>query len=184
MAVRGRIARPSDDRPAPRVALLLCDGRDDDAHLPYRRNVSSLVALKQALYVREQLPDSTVYVLYKDMQTPGLHEYFYRRVQEDAGILFLRGDVRQANEDAGGSVAIEVDDTVLGGAMRLVADLLVVSSDMVPATLEAPQTGLLNLRYLQGKELPTSDFGFAESHFICFPYETRRTGIYAAGSVR
>jgi len=26
--------------------------------------------------------------------------------------------------------------------------------------------------------------GFTDSHFICFPYETRRTGIYSAGCVR
>ena len=26
--------------------------------------------------------------------------------------------------------------------------------------------------------------GFTDSHFICFPYETRRTGIYTAGPVR
>lgn len=27
-------------------------------------------------------------------------------------------------------------------------------------------------------------YNFSDSHFICFPYETRRTGIYAAGSLR
>ena len=26
--------------------------------------------------------------------------------------------------------------------------------------------------------------GYADSHFICFPYETRRTGVYACGGVR
>lgn len=184
MAARGSIVRPSDRRAPRRVALLLCDGRGDVAHLPYRRNVSSLVALKQALYVREQVPDSTVYVLYKDMQTPGQHEYFYRRVQENPGILFSCGDVRRVSEDASASVMIEVDDTVIGGSMRLAVDLLVVSADMVPTTRDPAHDGVINLRYLQGKELPTTTFGFADSHFICFPYETRRTGIYAAGSVR
>jgi quinone-modifying oxidoreductase subunit QmoB len=184
MAARGTIARPSDGRPARRVALLLCDGRGDDIHLPYRRNVSSLVALKQALYIREQQPDSTVYVLYKDMQTPGQNEYFYRRVQEDPGILFSRGEIRSVTEDASQTLQIEVDDTVVGGRIRVPVDLLVVSADMVPVTLNPPSTGTLNLRYLQGKDLPTTTFGFAESHFLCFPYETRRTGIYSAGSVR
>ena len=32
--------------------------------------------------------------------------------------------------------------------------------------------------------MPQFKYGFADSHFICFPYETRRTGIYAAGPVR
>jgi quinone-modifying oxidoreductase subunit QmoB len=42
----------------------------------------------------------------------------------------------------------------------------------------------LNLSYRQGTDLPTLKYGYPDSHYICFPYETRRTGIYAAGSVR
>ena len=44
-------------------------------------------------------------------------------------------------------------------------------------------TEILNLTYRQGPDLPTLKYGFPDSHFICFPYETRRTGIYAAGTV-
>jgi len=47
-----------------------------------------------------------------------------------------------------------------------------------------PEAGILNLTYRQGTDLPTLKYGFPDSHFICFPYETRRTGIYAAGCVR
>ncbi|MBU0985265.1 MAG: FAD-dependent oxidoreductase [candidate division Zixibacteria bacterium] len=43
---------------------------------------------------------------------------------------------------------------------------------------------ILNLSYRQGTDLPTLKYGFPDSHFICFPYETQRTGIYAAGAVR
>ncbi len=43
---------------------------------------------------------------------------------------------------------------------------------------------IINLTYRQGTDLPTLKYGFPDSHFICFPYETRRTGIYAAGAVR
>ncbi|MCK5126975.1 MAG: hydrogenase iron-sulfur subunit [candidate division Zixibacteria bacterium] len=45
-------------------------------------------------------------------------------------------------------------------------------------------TEILNLNYRQGPDLPSLQYGFPDSHFICFPYETRRTGIYTAGSVR
>jgi len=45
-------------------------------------------------------------------------------------------------------------------------------------------TEILNLQYRQGPDLPSFKYDFPDSHFICFPYETRRTGIYAAGSVR
>jgi len=43
---------------------------------------------------------------------------------------------------------------------------------------------ILNLRYRQGPELPTLKYGFPDSNYICFPYESRRLGIYAAGAVR
>jgi len=44
--------------------------------------------------------------------------------------------------------------------------------------------GILNLGYRLGTDLPNLKYGFPDSHYICFPYETRRTGIYAAGTVR
>jgi quinone-modifying oxidoreductase subunit QmoB len=43
---------------------------------------------------------------------------------------------------------------------------------------------ILNLEYRRGGELPHLNYGFPDSHYICFPYETQRTGIYAAGAVR
>ena len=45
-------------------------------------------------------------------------------------------------------------------------------------------TEILNLDYRQGPDLPVLQGGFPDSKFICFPYETLRTGIYAAGAVR
>jgi len=45
-------------------------------------------------------------------------------------------------------------------------------------------TAILNLTYRQGPDLPVLKYGFPDSHYICFPYETQRTGIYAAGAMR
>lgn len=50
--------------------------------------------------------------------------------------------------------------------------------------VEVTVDSILNLDYRQGTDLPHLKQGFTDSHFICFPYETRRTGIYAAGPVR
>jgi quinone-modifying oxidoreductase subunit QmoB len=45
---------------------------------------------------------------------------------------------------------------------------------------------ILHLDYRQGPEIPGLDeaYGFADSNYICFQYETLRSGIYTAGSVR
>ncbi|MCF6199548.1 MAG: hydrogenase iron-sulfur subunit, partial [Hyphomicrobiaceae bacterium] len=47
-----------------------------------------------------------------------------------------------------------------------------------------PGGPILNLQYRQGPHVPVLANGFADSHYICFPYETRRSGIYTAGPVR
>jgi quinone-modifying oxidoreductase subunit QmoB len=47
-----------------------------------------------------------------------------------------------------------------------------------------PGGSLLNLQYVQGPHIPILADGFSDSHYICFPYETRRTGIYTCGPVR
>jgi heterodisulfide reductase subunit A-like polyferredoxin len=54
----------------------------------------------------------------------------------------------------------------------------------VEALASHEDTEILGLDYRQGPDLPTLTQGYPDSHFICFPYETRRTGIYAAGAVR
>jgi len=52
------------------------------------------------------------------------------------------------------------------------------------ASCAEPGAKILNLTYRQGTDLPTLKYGYPDSHFICFPYETRRSAIYAAGAVR
>jgi len=71
----------------------------------------------------------------------------------------------------------------MGGDIELRVDLLVLSAGMVPTTAKEP---IINVKYRQGPAFPDLALfdGFADSNYICFPYETRRTGIYAAGPVR
>ncbi len=58
------------------------------------------------------------------------------------------------------------------------------ATEMVASLAQYEGTEILNLTYRQGPDLPVLSYGFPDSHYICFPYETRRTGIYAAGTVR
>jgi quinone-modifying oxidoreductase subunit QmoB len=188
-----------------RVAFIQCAGSRDEAHLPYCSTHCCSTTLKQALYVREQNPESKVYVFYKDMRTPGRAEDFYRRVQDDEGVFLARGEVARV-EPAGEAVTVEVTGSSLGERIEVEVDLVVLATGLVPSTRTGdaafddaaarpaagaspeaavrPPALALRLDYRQGPELPNLKYGFPDSHFICFPYETRRTGIYAAGTVR
>jgi len=207
LAKKGKITRPSDGKEVKNVAFIQCAGSRDEKYLPYCSTVCCMTSLKQALYLREQSQDTSVYIFYKDMRTMGLYEHFYIQAQEDEGIFLTKGEVVSVEPIAGDNLNVIVENTLLGENISLEVDLLILAVGMVPATAieklikekpsvdkseEQPtvpqdviiKSDILNLEYRQGPELPTLKYGFPDSHFICFPYETRRTGIYTAGCVR
>ena len=161
-----------------KILFIQCAGSRDPDHLPYCSNYCCGSTLKQAALVREQNPNSEVYIIYRDMRMPGLREEFYKSVQKDDGIMMTRGDVTEVVPDDTG-VRVSVKDTLIDELIAIDVDMLVLATGMVPAGTED-----LNLAYRLGKGLPELKYEFPDSHFICFPYESRRTGIYAAGSLR
>jgi len=184
MAREGKIVRPSDGREAKRVAFVFCAGSRDEAHLPYCSSFCCGVAMKQALYVKEQYPDAEVYLIYQEIRTTGQMEEFYRRVQNEGG-MFVKGKVSGVRVESDRTLSVEVAEALLGGGATVLGglDLVVLVTGIVPTTAQE-NGGILHLEYRQGPELPTHKYGFPDSHYICFPYETRRTGIYTAGTVR
>jgi quinone-modifying oxidoreductase subunit QmoB len=161
-----------------RVLFILCAGSRDASHLPYCSSYCCGAALKQALYVREKNPQSEVYIVYRDIRTTGFQEEFYRMVQSDDAIFMTRGRIDRVT-DTGDIVEVTVSESLLDEKITIAADMVVLATGMVPNT-----TADLHLQYRLGKDLPRIEYDFSDSHFICFPYETRRTGIYAAGTVR
>jgi len=179
MAAAGRIVR-KDGKPAASVAFIQCAGSRDANHLPYCSSFCCTVSLKQAGYVRAAGDDRKAYIIYRDMITPGQYENFYRATQNDPGIFLTKGDVAGVHENPDKSVTVDVDNTLLGEKIALTVDLVVLAIGIVPSTQDDP---VLNLHYRQGPALPDQKYGFPDSHFICFPYETQRTGIFTAGAV-
>ncbi len=176
MAKNGRV-------PA-RVAFVQSPGaKENDKDFPYANSVVSMVALKQANYVVEDNPaDGRAYILYQHMRTPGNAELFYKAMQNKDGIFLTKAAVTKVSA-CGGGLCVEAEDTLLGEALQLEVDMVVLGAGMVPTTAEKP---VINLAYRQGPAFLDLDLfdGYADSHFICFPYETRRTGVYACGGVR
>ncbi len=218
MIASGAIKRPSDGKAPRRIAFIQCAGSRDKDHLPYCSGVCCRASIKHALVAREMDPEAEVYILYKDIRTPGQYEDFYRRAQEDSRIYFTKAEVTGV-DTSDGTLVVRAEQSLLGGDIEVEADLVVLATGMVPraadgeairryndakkviakgengAQLEAAKktveelqhvegTAILNLGYRQGPDLPALKYDFPDSHFICFPYETRRTGIYTAGCVR
>ena len=175
MAKEGKISGDLES-----VVFVQCAGSRDDDHLPYCSNVCCGASLKHVTYLKEMNPEIATYVIYKDIRAPGHYEEVYKKVQK-LGTLFVKGEVQDVDEGDEGKLNVMATDALLGEDLFIEADLVVLATGLVPTTLDAE---LLHLEYRQGPELPQRDYGFPNSHFICFPYETQRTGIYAAGAVR
>src|SRR6056297_267784 len=152
-------------------------------HFSYSNEITSLNALKQAKYVRDYLPQSISFILYEHMIVPGINERYYQSVQDDPGIMMTKGEVKSVTGGSNDNLIVTVENTLLGEDIEIEADLVVMPTGIVPTTAHDP---VIQLNYRQGLSLPELNLfdGFADSNYICFPYETRRTGIYAAGSVR
>lgn len=204
-----KVTRPGDGQPVKSMAFLQCAGSRDSKYLPYCSTVCCLASLKQALQVKGENPDAHVYVVYKEMRTPGQAEDLYRKAQEE-GIIFIRTQDPEVKVN-GNIVSVETLDELLGETVVIGdLDMVVLATGMVPVTafgkdisqeekaqgteskkdeLEVPsdvirRSHILSLEYRQGPEAPALKYDFPDSHFICFPYESRRTGIYIAGCVR
>jgi quinone-modifying oxidoreductase subunit QmoB len=178
MAKEGKIVKPSDGKVPEQILFIQCAGSRDENHLAYCSNYCCSTSLKQAQYIREFNKDTAVFVVYKDIRTPGKFEEFYKKAQNDDQIFLTKGEIESVNTE-GSKIQVEVNKTLLGDDILLEVDMVVLAVGMTPNNTED-----LNLKYRLGKGLPELKYDFADSHFICFPYETRRTGIYAAGSLR
>jgi quinone-modifying oxidoreductase, subunit QmoB len=202
----GSVTRPSNGEPVNSAAFILCAGSRDPDHLPYCSAACCVESLKQAKYFKDANPQTPVYIFYKDMRAAGNYELLYKQLQKD-GVFFVRGTVSGVDDDGAGNLVVMADDVLTGSPiMSESIELVVLATGMVPTSAlgepykaQAPKEGeesapvpsdtilvsnLLNLDYRQGPEIPALKYGFPDSHFICFPYESRRTGIYPAGSVR
>jgi quinone-modifying oxidoreductase, subunit QmoB len=182
MAAKGKIIR-SDGKAAKSVVFIQSPGKgEDDSDFDYAGSVTSLVTLKQAKYVREDYNDGKAYIFYQHMRTPGLTENFYKSIQQDEGIFMTKGEVINVSKNGDGMI-VEADNTLLGEKVKVKTDMVVLATGMVPATVDDP---VVNMAYRQGPAFRDIDLfkGYCDSNFICFPYETQRTGIYAAGAIR
>ena len=209
------IKRPSDSKTVKVVAFVQNVGQNstEEGQLPYHSGIGDLIAIKQAMYLKELNGDCETTILFDNLRTPGAPgEDFYRAAQEKM-ITFSKGLVTEVVP--GATLEVKFKDLILNSDTSMQCDLVVLDVGMMPnsgpdpyavpiedeeaegeasevaeekaaevSVAEISVESILNLDYRQGTDLPHLKHGFTDSHFICFPYETRRTGIYAAGPLR
>ncbi len=151
-------------------------------HLGYSNSVSSVAALRLANAVCDADEGAQVFILYKHMVVQGLLERYYKHAQDRLGIMMTKADVTSIVQN-GEALKVSCANTLLGMDFDIDVDAVVLPTGIVPTTAKE---AIVQFDYRQGPDFPDLDLfdGFTDSNYICFPYETRRTGVYAAGCVR
>ncbi len=114
------------------IGIVHCVGsRDEKVGNLYCSKLCCVTAVKQAIEIREQLPESGVFCFYMDMRMGGaLYEELYREAQEKWGVNFIRGKVSEASENINGKIVIKVEDTLAGRPLKMEIDMLVLMAGM------------------------------------------------------
>jgi len=131
----GRIVRPSDGKEAKNIAFIQCAGSRDENHLRHCSRICCMASLKHTQFLREAYGDgarSTIY--YIDIRVIDRFEDFYRKVQADGTVKFVKSKPASIEEDRKtGDVVLHGVDTE--GYHRYAArhDLAVLAIGMEPS---------------------------------------------------
>ena len=139
---KGKILRPSDGKPVESAAFVQCAGSRDVNHLGYCSGICCLASLKETTYLRQQNPNSKVYLFYIDLRTPGTYEMFSRRVQGDPNVQVMKGKVAKIVEDpATQDLLVEAEDILSAEKIQLRVDLVVLATGMVSSLSQGKPEG-------------------------------------------
>ncbi len=138
----------------------------------YCSKVCCPTALKNAMLIKEANPDAQVFVLYRDIVTPGTKYEDYYGKARGTGITFIKHSPERQPVLENGSV--RVYDELLGEELILPYDLVVLSTPMVAHN---------DSRDLAQKlKVPVDENGFfIEAHVKLRPVDFAKDGIYVCG---
>ena len=164
----GQLIRPSDGQEAKNIAFIQCAGSRDENHLRHCSRICCMVSLKQSTYLREQFgEDGKATIYYIDIRAIDRFEDFYRRVQNDDNIHFIKSKVAKIteNHDNGNPILHGVNTE---GYQRYAHehDLVVLAIGMEPSVVR--------------DQFPV-DVNLNEDGFIVSDESQEPQGIFAAG---
>jgi len=142
-----------------RIGFIHCVGsRDEKVGNVYCSKVCCVTAVKQAIEVKEKLPETDIYCFYMDMRMYGMHfEAMYKQAQEQYAINFIRGRLSEACENMDGSILLKAEDTLSGRPLKMSVDLLVLMLGFVPSEGTRAIGNMLGLQFGVNRFFKTAD---------------------------
>lgn len=155
------------------VVMIQCVGSREEPR-NYCSRVCCPSALKHAFYLREKNPSVRVYILYRDMMTPGFLESHFTEARR-AGVVFIhyrreeKPQIRLEND----SVLVTVHEPVLNLDVQVSADLVVLAAGIAPCVPRELASAV---------GLETDEDGFIRPMNSKWrPVDTLKEGVFACG---
>jgi heterodisulfide reductase subunit A-like polyferredoxin len=134
------------------------------------------MAIKDAMFYKEKVPDGQVYILFKDIRTYGFKEEYYENASA-AGIRFIRYDddnMPKLELTDSGNLKMIVHDFTTGEELELDPDLCVLSAGIHPDKSNGQLSEMLKV------PLNTDGF-FLEAHMKLRPVDFYTEGVFLCG---
>jgi heterodisulfide reductase subunit A len=155
------------------VAMIQCVGSREEPR-NYCSRVCCASALKNALFLKKGNPDIDVTIFYRDLMSYGFMETYYTQARR-AGVVFIPYSVESKPR-----MILENDrpiltgiDPVLQRAVKVEADLLVLSTGIIPGNSR-------QLAETFGVEIDEDGF-FQEAESKWRPVEAAKRGVFVCG---
>jgi heterodisulfide reductase subunit A len=171
------VVRPSNGEAPKKIAFVQCVGsRDRQIGNEYCSKVCCGIASKQAIELRQQLPDSKVFIFYIDMRMYGYWENeIYWPAQEKYKVNYIKGVISEVLPK-GDQLLVRGEDTTMSRPMEVTMDMIVLSVGMEPSAGTRAIAQLLGIQ--QNK------YGFIEAGGAggLDPVATSKAGVFVAGA--
>ena len=174
--ITGHQISPLDKDPDS-IVMILCVGPAEK----YCARICCTVAIKNALAIKQQKPDTQVTIIYKDIRTYGFKERLYTEAREQ-GVTFIRYDkdhkpdvkVSQTSNSNEDSLTVLAWDKSLRRTIEIHPDLVVLSMPVIPN----PDNKDLSNHF---KVSIDNEGFFMEAHVKLRPIDFATEGIFMAG---
>jgi heterodisulfide reductase subunit A len=157
-----------------RFVFITCAGARN-AERPYCSKICCMVAIKDAILIKEERPDATVHVLYRDLMCNGVENEELLRRAKELGVRFISysKDEPPIVEDK----VVRVTADVMGRDFEIPFDNVILATPLVP------DDGAPELSRLLKVPLDADRF-FLEAHVKLRPVDFSSDGVYVAGTAR
>ncbi|MBI3363086.1 MAG: CoB--CoM heterodisulfide reductase iron-sulfur subunit A family protein [Chloroflexi bacterium] len=176
MLKENKFVTPSKGTPPQRVCFIQCVGsRDRQIGNEYCSKVCCGISSKQAIEIRQQVPDCKVFIFYIDMRMYGYWENeIYWPAQEKYRVQYVKGIITEIIRK-GDRLVVRGEDTTMGRPMEVPMDVVVLAVGMEPSRGTKDVSKILGLK--QNK------YNFIEvPHGGLDPTATSVPGIFVAGA--